>query len=300
MDIIQLYQDFSVDYQTEGHKHCRPGWVNTPCPFCTGNPGYHLGYNLYGDYFFCWRCGPKQTDYTISKLLNIAYSQAQDIGKQYGLLVSDIPIKVEIKRKAFKYPTGVGPLENNHIRYLQERNFDPDHLIELWDLQATGPISKLDNIDYKHRIIIPYEWDKQIVSFDSRSITIHGSDKTRYKACPKERETIDHKNILYGKQKYWKSTGICVEGPTDVWRLGPFSFAVSGIQYTPKQVRTIAKNFKRVPVLFDPEPEAIIQADKLIADLRFRGLDSFRVDLKQDPGSLSQEEADYIVKQLIN
>ena len=42
MDIVQLYQDHNVDFMTEGHPHCRPGWVNTVCPFCTGNPGYHL------------------------------------------------------------------------------------------------------------------------------------------------------------------------------------------------------------------------------------------------------------------
>ena len=299
MDIVQLYQDFSVDFQSEGHKHCRPGWVNTPCPFCSGNPGYHLGYNLSGDYFFCWRCGRKQTDYTLSKLLNVTYGEAKSIAKQYGLIIASAPVKVDIRRKAFKYPSGIGPLEDNHIRYLQERNYDPDYLIKLWDLQATGPISKLDKIDYKHRIIIPYEWDNQTVSFDSRSISIHGSDKTRYKACPKERELTDHKTILYGKQKYWKDTGICVEGPTDVWRLGPFSFAVSGIQYTPKQIRVIAKHFKRVAVLFDPESQAREQADKLIADLKFRAVDAFRIDLNCDPGDLPQDEADYIVKQII-
>ena len=38
---------------------------------------------------------------------------------------------------------------------------------------------------------------------------------------------------------------------------------------------------------------------KLVADLKFRGVDSFRVDIKGDPGGLSQEEADYLVKQLI-
>ena len=50
MDVLRLYQDYGVDHLTEGHKHCRDGWVNTPCPFCSGNDGYHLGWNLYDNY----------------------------------------------------------------------------------------------------------------------------------------------------------------------------------------------------------------------------------------------------------
>ena len=90
-----------------------------------------------------------------------------------------------------------------------------------------------------------------------------------------------------------------MEGPTDVWRMGVNSVCTSGIKYTPAQVRILAKNFKRIPVIFDDEPQAIIQANKLVADLKFRGVNSFRVDIKGDPGGLSQSEADYLVKQLI-
>jgi DNA primase len=118
-------------------------------------------------------------------------------------------------------------------------------------------------------------------------------------ACPKDRELIPHKEILYGKQEYWKDNAICVEGPTDVWRFGVRSFAVSGIKFTPKQVRVMAKMFKRVAVCFDNDPQALIQANKLVGELKFRGVDAFRVDIEGDPGSMKQEDADYLVKQLI-
>ena len=119
-------------------------------------------------------------------------------------------------------------------------------------------------------------------------------------ACPKERERIHHKHILYGKQEEWKSTGICVEGITDVWRFGIIAFATFGIEYTPVQLRQIAKTFQRVPVVFDgEESQSIKQANKLVADLKFRGVDAFRVDIDGDPGSMSQEEANYLIKQLI-
>ena len=44
MDILSLYQEHGVMIADEGHKHSRPGWVQTTCPFCTGHEGYHLGY----------------------------------------------------------------------------------------------------------------------------------------------------------------------------------------------------------------------------------------------------------------
>ena len=59
MNIIQLFEDYKIPYFTEGYKYCRPGWVNIDCPFCIGSPGPHLGYNLSGNYFNCWRCGGK-------------------------------------------------------------------------------------------------------------------------------------------------------------------------------------------------------------------------------------------------
>ncbi len=299
MDIETLYRDFSVDFKTEGHKHCRSGWVNTPCPHCTGNPGYHLGWNIQGNFFTCWRCGFHNTTSTIAKLIHLPESETRTIIKQYGLLVPKLikePV-IKIRAKAHRLPSNTMPLQTNHKRYLEKRGFDPDYLEKEWKLIGTGPVSSLDNISYKHRIIIPFIWDGLQVSFDSRDIT--GKDPGRYKACPSDRELIPHKSILYGRQDKWKEKGILVEGPTDVWRFGTSSFAVSGIKFTQQQVRRIGNTFKRVAVCFDDDPQAIIQANKIVAELRFRGVDAFRVDIEGDPGGMKQEDADYLVKQLI-
>ena len=302
MDIIRLYQDFSVSFQTEGHKHCRPGWVNTECPHCTGNPGLHLGYNLQDNYFVCWRCGFHPTISTIAKLIHTGESETRTVIKQYGLLIPRLSKepKVRIRAKAHRLPSNTVPLQSNHRHYLESRGFDPILLEREWNLLGTGPYSKLDHIDYKHRIIIPFFWDTQQVSFDSRDIT--GKDIGRYKACPKDRELIPHKEILYGKQSEWKETGICVEGPTDVWRLGVNSFATSGIKYTPKQVRVMSKSFKRIWVMFDDDPQALVQAKKLVAELRFRGVEAMLIEsiIASDPGSMKQSDADYLIKQIIN
>ena len=103
MKIIQLYQDFGLDYKTEGHKHCRPGWVNVECPFCVGNPGYHLGFEVNNEYFYCWRCGAHPLILTLSKLLNLSNQKVYDLVKQYGgqtrlkTSVKDIVKKAKIK-----------------------------------------------------------------------------------------------------------------------------------------------------------------------------------------------------------
>lgn len=298
MDIQQLYQDYSVDYKTEGHKHCRPGWISVHCPWCVGSQNYHLGYSLHSNFFTCWRCGWHPIVPTIALLLKTDTGKAYKIVKQYGSLVNPYvkPIETNLNIE-YKLPSGVIPLTEQHKRYLEKRLFDSDYLEKKYSLQSTGPIALLDNNDYKHRIIIPYYWNYKQVSFDSRDVT--GKHTYKYMACPKNRELIPHKEILYGNQEKWTKTGICVEGTTDVWRLGDNSFAVSGIKFTPKQVRLIAKIFKRVFVCFDgQEEQALAQANTLVSELRFRGVDAFRVDIEGDPGSMDQKEADYLVKQL--
>jgi len=306
MDIIQLYQDFSINIAPEGHHHYRPGWVNTECPFCISEPGhkgYHLGYEIDANYFVCWRCGWHPISLTIATLLNIPERQVKELVKKYGIIVpslSKTPV-IRVNKIDFKLPYGVEDVLPSHKKYLIKRNFDPEEIIQIWKIKSIGPSGKLKlkdkEINYKHRIFIPFIWNTKMVSFDTRDVTdLHHS---KYMACPLENELIPHKEILYGKQEDWKETGILVEGPTDVWRMGTSSCAVSGIKYTSKQVRLLAKIFKRVAVMFDDEPQAKVQANKIVAELKFRGVDAFRVDIEGDPGSMKQEDADYLVKQLI-
>lgn len=298
MNIEQLYKDYNIPFAIEDHKHCRPGWVNTVCPFCTGNPGLHLGYSIDNNRFVCWRCGGKSTIYAISALLSLEKANAYKIVQQYNLIIGKTQeTKRKIRIKAFKYPNNLIELQKNHQKYLIKRNFDPNKLIMEWQIMGTGVNAMLDNIDYKHRLIIPFVWNSKVVSFGSRDIT--NRSKNKYMSCPSDRELIPHKAILYGKQNKWGDTGICVEGPTDVWKMGINSFSVSGINYTFQQLRIMSTLFKRIFVIFDNDPQAIKQANKLVADLKFRNIDAIRIDIKEDPGSLSQDNANHLIKQLM-
>lgn len=302
MDLLKIYEDFHIQALTEGHKHCRPGWVNIPCPFCTGNPGYHLGAPLNGSHFRCWRCGWHPTDKVLAKVLNMKPAEISALVRLYGGVshgVNVMTTQVKIRRKAHKFPTGVVPLTKVHKKYLESRNFDPDKLEKDWDLVGTEFLSLLDKIDYSRRIIAPIYWNDIQVSFQARDIT--GKDPLKYKACPQDREIIDHKQTLYGDQRAWGKTGVCVEGIFDVWRFGKKSFGTYGIEFTPKQVRLIAKTFKNVVVIYDGESQAIAQANKLVEELKFRRVNAWRYDLPgpEDPAQLSQEDANYLIKSLL-
>lgn len=301
MDILRLYQDYEIPFVTEGHKHSRPGWINCECPYCSdlpgSNPGYHLGWNEVEEYYFCWRCGWHPPVKTVAVLLHVQYDEANRLLIQYGVNRSVRTYKKEIKKIEFQLPLGCKDLTQAHEIYLKNRGFNVKEIEKLWGIKATGPVGKLGNIDYRFRIVIPFYWNGEMVSFDSRDIT--GKQQNKYQACPKEREIIEHKKILYGNQEYWESTGIGVEGPTDVWRLGPCSVATSGIAYRPEQVRIIAQSFKRFAVVFDDESQAQAQARKLVAELKFRGVDAWNIKIKGDPGSLKQHEADELVKSIL-
>lgn len=296
MNIIQLYSDYGIDFRTEGHKHCREGWVNIACPFCMGNTGYHLGFHLENEYFVCWRCGSHPVKAVLSEILRVNFRELQKI-----LVLYESPGK-HIKRSEkppvpFRYPSDIlEQLPKTHQKYLIGRKFDPDFIKQEYDIKATGMLSTLDGLDYKWRIIIPIDWNGKTVSFTARSIS--QKVEQRYMACPGNREIINLKTIVYGKPKYWNDLAVVVEGPTDQWRFGNNSVATFGIKYKPAQVRVLSKNFKRIIVLYDDDPQAIIQSKKLVADLNFCGSDAFSYFISGDPGSMKQDDANHLMKEL--
>jgi DNA primase len=145
--------------------------------------------------------------------------------------------------------------------------------------------------------LVPIVWENNTVSFQCRDFTEKAT--LRYITCPKSREIIHHKNILYGKQSSWTDRIIVCEGVFDVFRFGVNSVATFGIQFKQEQVRQIKKYFKQVFVAFDDEPQAINKAEKLVSELRFRGITSERIPIVGDPGGMNQKDADYLVKTYI-
>ena len=299
MKIKQLYDDFNVDYAEAGHKNVRDGWIGVHCPFCTGKMGYHLGYNMDEDYFACWRCGTHKTRDSLIQILNVDEKTLRTLLQQYGGSDGKPRINLQRDKKPFTLPTNCGPLLPAHKQYLADRGFDPDRLESEWGLMGTGPISSLDGLDYRFRIIAPIQWNGDTVSFQGRDIS--NRQFAKFKTCPPHVEKIHHKEILYAKMEAWKKVALVVEGITDVWRFGPVAAGTFGIKFKRPQARVIAKSFNRSFILFDPEPQAQWQA-RVLSDVLNdfgNGHESTVIELKQDPGSMSQDEADYLIKQLI-
>jgi len=305
MDMLRLYQDYGVLYFTEG-KNTAAGWISTRCVWCDDQSN-HLSWNLDDGYFSCWRCGAKKTIPTVARLLGIGEIDAEGVIKIYGGVSKRKLIypEKEIFRQDHKLPGGTGKLQANHKKYLSGRGFDPDQLEYDWGLLGTGPIALLSTgqgnekktIDFRYRVIAPIIWNKEEVSFQGRDIT--GKSGLRYITCPPDREVVHHKHILGGRQEFWGDTGIIVEGYYDVLRFGLKACCTFGTKYTTQQVRTMVRSFKRAFVIFDDEPQAQEQAQKLVAALTFRNVPAEKITIAGDPGAMKQDDADYLVKQLI-
>jgi hypothetical protein len=296
-DIVKLCQNNGIEFSTTG-KNIKPGWIGLKCCFCNDTSN-HLGFGPNGE-VNCWRCGGHSTADTVAGLLRISKDEAWAVVKQYGGAPrraedgTEEPVRIGTKK--FKHPSSTGPMTGIHRRYLESRRFDPDELERTWRLLGTGPVALLDGLNFKFRVIAPIFWNGAEVSFQARDVT--GQHQLRYITCPKEREVVFHKKILYGLQDEWRETGIIVEGITDVWRLGPRACATFGTKYTETQVREIAKHFKRVFVIFDNEKPAQKQARQLAADLCARKVVADVYRIAGDPGDMRQRAADHLVKEL--
>lgn len=300
MNITHLLQDYGIPHMTEGHQHVTEGWVNVHCPFCPGTPNFHLGISPTGG-CHCWRCGGHGLRETLSRLLNVPERQVGGILKRYQVRtarVKDAP-EPRVSIHPFRFPQPYKSITGPYKRYLARRWFNPERIAEEWRLLQTGPVSYLDGISYSHRILIPIYWEGKVVSFQARDIT----DKAdlKYLACPKTREKIHHKDILYMHPDRPDSrTGIVVEGVTDAWRLGWPAVATFGIEFKMTQVLRLAERFDRLFILFDRETQAQKQARMLAVKLRTLGREvHIEQILDGDPGSMNQDDADHLVRQLI-
>jgi DNA primase len=259
----------------------------------------HLGYHLTDNYYVCWRCGWKATNKAIALLLRITEQEAKEIARKYGgKSYVKSTTTVRVGQKKFRLPPSTAPMNDRHKRYLVKRNFDPEVIERLWDVRGTGPISIMDNISFSHRLVIPIYWENRIVSFQTRDIT--AKHFLRYISCPEQREIVKHKHIFYQAIPIKDEKAcICVEGVTDAWRFGYGAIATFGIKYTKHQVREISKRFKRVFVVFDDDPQAVKQSEKLAAELVLRGVDAYSIRIQGDPGDMSQSDADTLKKELL-
>jgi len=309
MDIERMFSDFHLPIASPGERHYHLGWLHTPCPFCSGNAGNHLGYCMdpasrFFGRFICYRCGGKSTMRVLSRLLRIddearllAIMAKYSIAPQTRHLIP--PRKRKLAREV-NFPPLTRSLGEvpGAVRYLLGRKFDPDEIQDLWRIMATGPGSVVrtregKSVDFSYRIIIPVFLRGKMVTYQGRDWT--GKSSRKYLACPPEAEGYPIKDLLYGADEAEESgdgEAVLMEGVTDVWRWGPGAVACFGIKHSPHQIRELARRFDRVTMAFDPEGTARMQARRIAKELEWLGLEvrSPRLPWGKDPGDMERED----------
>jgi len=300
MKVELFLRDYGVPIAPQNHKHTRPGWINIPCPFCTGHEGYHGGFYVSGKFpaYTCWRCGKHSMIEVIATLAKVPKGRARAIMRKYGGLsshrVKDIRKKIDRRIRKIRLPFKTMPLQKPHKDYLINRGFDPEKIVKEWNVQATPFVGP-----YRHRIFIPIYHKNIMVSFTTRDYT--GRQEPKYKAAAEAVETFPHKWLLYGAWKVTENRVILVEGPLDVWKLGTGAVAITGLNFSPYQVRWL-KQMKQIFVMFDNETGAASkQAEKVAAELSlFTEVEIIEDYGADDPGELTEQQVKEIRKEIFN
>ena len=298
IDVVGLLKSMGIELSFAG-KNVTKGWVNTQCPFCADD-STHLGINLKSKNVSCWICRESGTLWKyLKKKTNKDNKEIYRLLKPYiGTQVyqhyeesrynkkSEVILPTHCYEKALKI----------HELYLEERGFNHKFLEKIYDIKYTGQISKYRTterlIDFRYRIIIPIYIDGVLVNFTARDVTDKAEEK--YKNCPTDDALMTTKDCIYGYDTIVGDSAVLVEGPTDVWNLGPGTGGLFGLKYTENQIKLLYKRkLKRVVLFFDNEEKAQTIAKKLAFELG-----SFIPEVLilepddeiDDPGSMTKEQ----------
>jgi len=282
ISIIDLLEKHEVDFKRPGESsHVRQGWVGVDCLWCgEGSHKYHLGINVDDGYATCWQCGYHPLAQVLFRLTGVWISSkdAERFGRARS--VAEHP---EIS--PLRLPAGRSPLSPPHTHYLASRGLDAASVASRWGLEGIGIHASLS-----WRIFIPIHLNGRMVSWTTRAI---GDHPVRYISARPEDGGMPIKHLLYGED-YCGHSVIVVEGPTDVWTIGPGAVATFGIAYSQEQVAKLAR-FPMRTVCFDSEPEAQRAADKLCRALQLFAGETHRVELdSSDPGEAKQDEINWL------
>lgn len=280
MKLKELLKHYRVPYKDYGtHHHSTLNWIQVDCPYCSSRSGkFRLGICLNAPAANCWGCGPhrvlevlqdltKEELWVLKRFLGDAFTQRG---------------KTKL-RGELKLPEGVGDLLPAHESYLVKRGFNLEEIKTLWKVRGIGVATRLP-----WSILLPVTYQGEVVSWCTRSIS--DELEKRYNAARPEEERLPLKSLLYGMDLV-RHTIVVVEGPLDVWAIGPGAVATFGVNYTRSQMLKISRFPKRY-ICFDKEPEAQKRARRLCKSLSPFPGKTLRVALEtgKDPPEASMEE----------
>lgn len=277
IEFTEFCDKHKIPYRTKG-KHTRPGWVQIDCPYCgPGSGKFHLGFCLKYPLFNCWKCGKKPLGQTLSMVTGL---RADALSKSINRFPRHEREQLEITG-TLRTPKGVKPMQEMHRRYIRSRGFNDEVIEKVWSVQGIGI-----GYDLAYRLFIPIDYNNTICSWTTRSIA-DGDNIVRYISASAENERISHKKLLYGED-FAGNTIIIVEGPMDVWRIGPGAVGTFGTRPTKAQILRMSRYPKRY-VCYDHGAERFSQM--LIEELSAFPGETLLLTLDaEDPGSMSKKE----------
>lgn len=260
-EIVSFLEQNHIPYRVAGeHHHAREGWVQIDCPYCSPSSGrFRLGINVGKFYANCWACGWVNIWKVLQEITGLPASSVPKFSRERRFVLSEGRGGGVGKR--VKIPLGVGPLRRAHVDYLRSRGFDPGEIVRLWGVRGIGVAPRLS-----WRLWIPVHYEGKVVSWTTRSVRSGDAGGSRYISASRSEEAVPLKNLLYGED-YCRNVAIVVEGPMDVWRVGPGAVGLFGIAYTEEQLYKISKYPLRV-IALDNEREAQSVARRMARQLR--------------------------------
>ncbi len=259
MTLEEFFRKYNIPQAPAGHHHRTTGFLQTDCPYCSPNSQkWRLGCNVRFLYCNCWTCGPKSLVDSLHTITGLSHREIRSsIENCKGeVSTSNTP------RRRLILPKGVNDLLYWHRRYLQNRGFDPDNIVRLWGVGGIGIAARL-----KWRLFIPIVRMGTTVSWTTRSTSpfrrevLGNRNYLRYISAKTSEEVISHKDVLYGED-YVRHTLIVVEGPLDVWSIGPGAVCTFGTGFSKAQLLRLSQFPKRY-ICYDSEPNAQKRAKQL-------------------------------------
>lgn len=299
-NFIEFSRDYHIPTFGPGRgetHHVRDGWIGAKCPLCQTD---HLGFNISSGGFSCWRCGGLRTEDVIRWLAHCDKNKAWEIRKKYDDRTKHTRVPDTRRRKtrpdAVQRPLGLAPLSKHHLAYLRARGLTrAASVAREWDLEGTGHLGG----PWAWRVVAPiYNENEKIVAYVGRAIADGVAPKYRVTEASKCVESPD--GFLYGIHKAKEDVVVIVEGPGDVWRMGPGFVATMSMNWREEQVDKLRRRFKKRYIMFDPEGKAQKLAQKMAEWLSmFPGVTEVVDGLPSDPGSLDERTVRSIRKELL-
>ena len=256
--------------------------------------------------YYCFRCG----SHHINEVLQLVTgdNNIRNIYRQYDRDWINYERKELNRPLEVKLPIGKSLPDSMYRNYLESRGIDVDDFIKTFKPIFTKHfpdernVPVMNPIALANRIILPFYYEKEIVSWTSRSIDKNA--KARYITCPSEQEVIPNKSILINLDNCNNDYCFVVEGPFDVIKGGADFAGACGISFTISQVNTLLKKgFKKVFVCFDPEPTAQ-EAARKFAYLVGEFIETYIVNTRdwfgdKDIGDLTKEEINVLKEKVL-